>query len=431
VLERAQENRPIRARFVRERPDEGPVRLKANVSTVDNPTAMTAGDSAREQARQLSEVSEILRRKSEWASQRSANFAAGATGEEALAEAFAPLTAKGWYPLYDRASPNGGNIDLLAVGPSGVAVVDAKSWTGAVTIDGTKLLLGDRSRTKDLNGLRRQVAEVEAALRDAQPEVTVRGFLALAGEQDRSRHSETIDGLRVLGIDQLVVQFCRFERPLSAVEVETVLRDISLAFPPAGVAGRGKVPASGTADRVEPTNPRTEALIAGFMRFYYLRPWHQGGKRRLYLKDAHGTDLGWKDTIGGEVTLTCSEDSAKLVGAVLNAATETGVPLAAESLPRVPVTLLGGQLLGRVARKYVAVLLGQEWRKGGTRRLYGRLIDPVEGHFELGYVDLVTGDLHPAIEGGLNKNLGTGKGYLGRLAERDPARNGVRKSGAR
>ena len=127
MLERAQENRPIRARFVRERPDEGPVRLKANVSTVDNPTAKTAGDSAREQARQLSEVSEILRRKSEWASQRSANFAAGATGEEALAEAFAPLTAKGWYPLYDRASPNGGNIDLLAVGPSGVAVVDAKS----------------------------------------------------------------------------------------------------------------------------------------------------------------------------------------------------------------------------------------------------------------------------------------------------------------
>ena len=46
------------------------------------------------------------------------------------------------------------------------------------------------------------------------------------------------------------------------------------------------------------------------------------------------------------------------------------------------------------------------------------------------YVDLVTGDLHPAIEGGLNKNLGTGKGYLGRLAERDPARSGFTKSGA-
>ena len=78
----------------------------------------------------------------------------------------------------------------------------------------------------------------------------------------------------------------------------------------------------------------------------------------------------------------------------------------------------------------MAVLVGQEWRKGATRRLYGRLIDPTEGHFELGYVDLVTGDLHPAIEGGLNKNRGTGKGYLGRLAERDPARSGFTKSGA-
>ena len=171
-------------------------------------------------------------------------------------------------------------------------------------------------------------------------------------------------------------------------------------------------------------------MIAGWMRFYYLRPWHGGGKRRLYLKDDHGTDLGWKDTIGGGVTLTCTEDSAKLVQAALGAATETGVPLAAESLPRVPVTLLGGQLLGKVARKYVTVLLGHEWRKGPTRRLYGTLIDPIEGHFELGYVDLVTGDLHPAIEGGLNKNLGTGKGYLGRLAERDPARPGLKKSGA-
>jgi len=391
---------------------------------------MTAGDSAREQARQLAEVSEVLRRKSEWASQRAANFAAGATGEEALAEAFAPLTAKGWHPLYDRASHNGGNIDLLAVGPAGVAVIDAKSWSGTVKIDGTRLLLEGHNRAKDLNGVHRQVAEVEAALRDAQPQVTVRGFLALAGEQDRNRPSEAVDGIKVLGVDQLVERFCRFEQRLTSVEVEAALRDVSLAFPPAKESDRRKPQSSWSSDPLPPTNPRMEAMIAGWMRFYYLRPWRGGGKRRLYLKDDHGTDLGWKDTIGGEVTLTCSDDNAKLVGAVLSAATETGVPLAAESLPRVPVTLLGGQLLGRVARKYVAVLLGQEWRKGRTRRLYGTLIDPIEGHFELGYVDLVTGDLHPKVDGGLNKNLGTGKGCLGRLAERDPAGPGVKTSGA-
>jgi len=382
---------------------------------------MTAGDSARTQARQLSEVAEALQRKSEWASRRAANFAAGATGEEALAEAFAPLTAKGWYPLYDRVSPNGGNIDLLAVGPAGVAVIDAKSWTAPIKINGPRLLLEGHNRAKDLNGVHRQVAEVEAALRDAQPQVTIRGFLALAGEQDRNRPPETVDGITALGVDQLVAKFCRFGRRLTAVEVETALRDISVAFPPADEPVPGKQPTPLGSEPLPPTSPRMEAIIAGWMRFYYLRPWRAGGKRRLYLKDDHGTDLGWKDTIGGGVTLTCTEDSAKLVQAVLSAATETGVPLAAEGLPRVPVTLLGGQLLGRVARKYVTVLLGQEWRKGPTRRLYGTLIDPIEGHFELGYVDLVTGDLHPAIEGGLNKNLGTGKGYLGRLAERDPA----------
>ena len=45
-------------------------------------------------------------------------------------------------------------------------------------------------------------------------------------------------------------------------------------------------------------------------------------------------------------------------------------------------------------------------------------------------IKLVTGDLHPAIEGNLNKNLGTGKGYLEWLAARDPARPGVKKSSA-
>ena len=400
------------------------MRLKTDPLAVDNPTVMSAGESAREQAKRLSEASDVHERKAERATRVSANFTAGAAGEEALAEAFAPLTARGWHPLYDRASPNGGNIDLVAVGPAGVAVIDAKAWTGTVTIDGTKLLLNGHSRAKDLNGVHRQVAEVEAAIRDAELVDTVRGFVALAGEQDRNRPSETVEGIRVLGMDQLVEKFSCFEQRFTTVEVETTLRAISLAFPPAGGRDQGKTSTSGTEGSIEPTSPRVEALIAGQLRFYYVRQ----SRNRLYLKDDHGTDLGWKDTISGEVTLTCAGDNTKLAQAILKAATPTGVPLAAGDLPRVPVTLLGGQLLGRVARKYVAVLLGQEWRR--RKRLYGRLIDPIEGHFELGHVDLDTGDLHPAIEGNLNKNLGTGEGYLKWLAARDPARPGVKKTSA-
>jgi hypothetical protein len=301
------------------------VRLKTDPLAVDNPTVMSAGESAREQAKRLSEASDVHERKAERATRVSANFTAGAAGEEALAEAFAPLTARGWHPLYDRASPNGGNIDLVAVGPAGVAVIDAKAWTGTVTIDGTKLLLNGHSRAKDLNGVHRQVAEVEAAIRDAELVDTVRGFVALAGEQDRNRPSETVEGIRVLGMDQLVEKFSCFEQRFTTVEVETTLRAISLAFPPAGGRDQGKTSTSGTEGSIEPTSPRVEALIAGQLRFYYVRQ----SRNRLYLKDDHGTDLGWKDTISGEVTLTCAGDNAKLAQAILKAATPTGVPLAA------------------------------------------------------------------------------------------------------
>jgi len=244
---------------------------------------MTAGDSALEQARQLSEVSEVLRRKSEWASRRSANFAAGATGREILAEAFAPLTAKGWYPLYDRASPSGGNIDLLVVGQ--LASRDRRKSVERRRDDRRhKLLLGDRSRAKELNGVRRQVAEVEAALRDVQLKVTVRGFLALAGEEDRNRRSETIGGIRVLGIDQLRRPVLPIERPLTAVEIEAVFRDISRAFPPAGGADRSKAPAVATSDLVGPTSPRAEALSRRLHAFLLPSTLASGGKRRLYLR---------------------------------------------------------------------------------------------------------------------------------------------------
>jgi len=119
---------------------------------------------------------------------------------------------------------------------------------------------------------------------------------------------------------------------------------------------------------------------------------------------------------------------AKLAKAVLNAATETvfrSQPRACPSYGDCSRTAPWQgctKVRGRACRPGVA--------QRGDKTALRKAIDPAEGHFELGYVDLVTGDLHPAIEGGLNKNLGTGKGYLGRLAERDPARSGFAKSGA-
>jgi hypothetical protein len=71
--------------------------------------------------------------------------------------------------LHNRRMPRGrGDIDHIAVTPSGVFVIDTKDWGGTVRVAspllGTpQLLVGGRDRTKLVDGLDRQVAAVRAA----------------------------------------------------------------------------------------------------------------------------------------------------------------------------------------------------------------------------------------------------------------------------
>ena len=88
---------------------------------------MAAGDSAREQSRRMAEAASVLQRKAEWAAKRAESFEAGGRGEAEVARVLAPLTAVGWFLLHDRDLPAGGNVDHIAVGPPGVAVIDLNS----------------------------------------------------------------------------------------------------------------------------------------------------------------------------------------------------------------------------------------------------------------------------------------------------------------
>jgi hypothetical protein len=382
---------------------------------------MGAGDSARDQARRLREAAAALQRKAAWAARRADDFEAGGLGETAVAEALAPISAKGWYLLHDRLAPMGGNIDHLAVGPAGVAVIDAKRWTEPVTIEKTRLLANGVNRTAALEAISRQVAEVKTALAEKHPDVKVRGFLALAAELDLERSVETVGEVRVVGLRHLPGCLQRGERLLSASAVESVFRVVSVGFPPAEPDSLPVVPPLAT-----PEKSILGMSFDTFYRVYYIRPWRASGARRLYLKAEDGTDLGWKDTISGSVTMTSDGADAQIAAALLKAATEAGTLLPVSELPRLAAEPLGSKLLGKVTRAYIGVLVGQEWRKGSIRRMYGRLIDPMEGHFELGYVDLVTGQVHPAVQGELNKNLGTAQRYLERLRDRNPPRTSAR-----
>lgn len=112
----------------------------------------------------------------------------GAEGERRVAEVLADLD--GVEVLHDRRIPRTrANIDHLVVGPSGVFVVDAKKYTGAVEVRerGTlfrsdlRLYVNGRDRSPLVDGVVRQTDIVKSVLASSFPLVPVRGVLCFIG----------------------------------------------------------------------------------------------------------------------------------------------------------------------------------------------------------------------------------------------------------
>lgn len=381
---------------------------------------MGAGESARDVAQRTAAASERLQQRAQGAARMSKAFSVGAEGEEALASALAPLAARGWLALPDRQAPQGGNLDLIVVGPPGVAVIDAKNWSFPVTLKEGNIYTGRYRRPKAIDGVLRQVEVVQAALAEIAYPVTVRGVLALAGELDRGRVSEVARDVQIVGIDHLENEFAQMKRRLSTAHIEEVFRLLSLEFPSQETSNAGN-PAtmSVLSDPV-----KVHKLFDKNTRFFYIREWNRSGKSRLYLKSSNGVDLGWKNVNTGEVQLTCEDDEAKLVQAVLAKASPTGITLSSQDVPKIVLDMPGGKLLSRLISLWALVLVGQEWSARGAHRLYGTLIVPGTGTFSLGHADLKTGELRPAVDGKLGKDLGSAEKYLQLLVERQPRGSG-------
>ena len=104
--------------------------------------------------------------------QRVTAWRVGAEGEHATADALASLP-HGWVVLHDRRIPGGrANIDHVVVGPQGVFVIETKSWTGKVSIDGDAVRLNGR-RQDVVDQVRREAEAVRQILNDANRPMTV------------------------------------------------------------------------------------------------------------------------------------------------------------------------------------------------------------------------------------------------------------------
>lgn len=366
---------------------------------------MGAGDSARSVAERARRSADVHRKKADAAEKVAACYEAGERGEKALDGVVAGLTERGWWPLSDRRSPTGGNLDELLVGPRGVAVLDAKTWSDSVRVEGDRFFGGRHRRTDHIDKLIKQVKLVEGSLdRTGFDDVPAQGFIVLTGALDRSYRPTEVRGVWVLGLDHVRSGFEALPSVLPMETVSAVKSALVAAFPPCGE----EVLADG------PPPPPGEWDFEKSIRFVYAHTWR---RLRVYLNAPDGADLGWRDLRNDALVVSCSGDDALIVASLLKRATASGIRMSGEDLPRVASGGAAGTQngLGRVPA-WVSVLLGWE----GRDRLYGTLLVPGKGTFPLGHIRMLTRAAVPLVEGPLGPDFGSSAKYLRLLRERWP-----------
>jgi hypothetical protein len=167
-------------------------------------------------------------------------FLQGSRGEQSLGRSLERRTAKGPAQIiHDRRMPRGhGNIDHLAVAPTGVYVIDAKAIRGAVHVahplfGRAKLLVKGREHHKLIDGLDRQVAAVRQILaRLDRADVPVHGVLCFTEAELPLFGGRELRGHR-LRYPRATARALNRKGPLSATEIDSLVRDLAWALPPA------------------------------------------------------------------------------------------------------------------------------------------------------------------------------------------------------
>jgi nuclease-like protein len=131
------------------------------------------------------------------------NWRRGARGERRTARQLNRLTDRGWVVFHDLAVPGSrANVDHLAIGPSGIFLIDSKNWRGRLVFapDGT-LWHGSYPMTAVLATIGFEVAAIAGALGTpslaVEPLIVIHGSTIPWGEQ-------FLGGVGVLSGRQLV-----------------------------------------------------------------------------------------------------------------------------------------------------------------------------------------------------------------------------------
>jgi hypothetical protein len=150
----------------------------------------------------------------------------GAEGERRTAQHLQGLAQSGFVVLNDRKVPGyGGNLDHIAVGPSGVWAIETKRLKGKVEIQGDELWIGGRRQDRIVDQVYREAVAVQIALRDHLDPLamTVNPILCLHAS-DLPWFNKSVRRVRLASGRGLVRTLASGDAKLTAEQVQTIAR---------------------------------------------------------------------------------------------------------------------------------------------------------------------------------------------------------------
>jgi hypothetical protein len=172
--------------------------------------------------------------------QHESAFHQGAAAERAVADSLATrMAGSAVITLHNRRMPGGrGDVDHIAIAPTGVYVIDTKDWKGKVEIQtpwfgAAKLRIRGRDCTKLIDGLERQITAVRDTLDlGGHHEIPIRGALCFTQADLPFMRTQEFGGHLLLYRKALAKQL-NADGPLDPQVLGKLARHLALALPPA------------------------------------------------------------------------------------------------------------------------------------------------------------------------------------------------------
>ena len=251
---------------------------------------MTAGRSAQQVAARKRAKAVQLREQADNLDRDAGRWERGDLGERVVGGRLEHLRAEGWYVVHDVRWPgrSRANLDHVVVGPPGVLVVDAKNWSGSVTLEGGRLRQNGHPRDREAQAAADAADAVAARLGSA---VVVLPVLCLAS--GAAFAAQPAGRTTVLGLDELVEWARALPVRLDTDDVLRIAAQVRQELPPAGAAPNPVNRAARTRRSAPRATPRRGTSAVGRRRITGSRKHGRGLLMRLALGLAALSVLPW------------------------------------------------------------------------------------------------------------------------------------------